>query len=74
MENKIVIITGASDGIGAVAAKELKTRGATVVVVGRSPEKTKRVAEELNTPYYIADFSKLNDVRQLAASIRQVGS
>ena len=70
MENKVVIITGASDGIGAVAAKELKTRGATVVVVGRSAEKTQRVAGEINAPYYLADFAKLDDVRKLAADLR----
>lgn len=71
MENKVIIITGASDGIGAVAARELKARGATVVVVGRSPEKTKRVADQIKAPYFIADFAKLDDVRKLAASIRK---
>lgn len=70
MENKVVVITGASDGIGAVAAKELKARGATVVVVGRSPEKTQKVASEINAPYYLADFTKLDEVRKLAADLR----
>jgi NAD(P)-dependent dehydrogenase (short-subunit alcohol dehydrogenase family) len=35
-----VVITGASSGIGAEAARRLAERGATVAVVGRSPEKT----------------------------------
>jgi NAD(P)-dependent dehydrogenase (short-subunit alcohol dehydrogenase family) len=69
MKDKVIIITGASDGIGAVAAKELHQLGAKVVVVGRSPEKTKKVAESLNVPYYTADFSKLDDVRTLAAKL-----
>ncbi len=71
MDNKVIIITGASDGIGAVAAKELHEMGATVVVVGRSPEKTKKVAEEIDSKYYTADFSKLNEVRKLAAQLKR---
>ena len=39
-----IVITGASDGIGAVAARELAAAGHHVVMVGRSPEKTYAVA------------------------------
>ena len=46
MQNKVVIITGASDGIGAIAEKNLHAQGAEVIVVERSPEKTKKVAED----------------------------
>lgn len=70
MDNKTIIITGASDGIGKAAARELKALGAEVVIVGRSPEKTKMVAEDLGLAYYIADFSKLSDVRELAEKLR----
>ena len=66
MENKIIIITGASDGIGAAAARLLQKQGAHVVIVGRSPDKTKAIADELSAEYFIADFSKLSDVRELA--------
>ena len=71
MQNKVIVITGASDGIGAVAAAELHDRGATVVVVGRSPEKTKHVADEIGAKYYTADFSKLDDVRKLADDLNR---
>ncbi|MBQ6205474.1 MAG: SDR family NAD(P)-dependent oxidoreductase, partial [Oscillospiraceae bacterium] len=37
MEKKTVIITGASSGIGKAAAKQLKAKGADVVIVGRDP-------------------------------------
>lgn len=67
--NKTIIITGASDGIGAAAARRLKADGHTVVVVGRSPDKTRAVAAELGADSYVADFSKLTDVRSLAARL-----
>ena len=41
---KTIVITGASDGIGAAAAKELVSLGHHVVIVGRNPEKTAKVA------------------------------
>jgi NAD(P)-dependent dehydrogenase (short-subunit alcohol dehydrogenase family) len=71
VKGKTVIITGASDGIGAAAARALNGLGANVVIVGRSPEKTERIAGELHVPYYLADFSKFEDVRTLAAQIRK---
>jgi NAD(P)-dependent dehydrogenase (short-subunit alcohol dehydrogenase family) len=71
MQNKVVVITGASDGIGSVVARELNDKGATVVIIGRSPEKTKAVAEDLGADYYLADFTKLDEVRQLALKLNQ---
>lgn len=69
MQGKTVIITGASDGIGKAAARELKSQGAEVVIIGRSPEKTIALAQELDAMYYIADFSDLNKVRELAEKL-----
>ena len=66
---KTIIITGASSGIGKAAAKLLKEKGHEVVIVGRSPERTKAVGEELGVDYYIADFTKLNDVRELGQKL-----
>ena len=70
MSDRVVVITGASDGIGAAAARILKARGDHVVIVGRSQEKTQRVASELDAPFYLADFSNLDDVRRLAERLR----
>jgi len=69
MRSKLVIITGASDGIGAAAAKRLVTDGHHVVIVGRSPEKTSAVARALGTDYYLADFTKMQEVSVLAAEL-----
>ncbi|MGO3884680.1 MAG: SDR family NAD(P)-dependent oxidoreductase [Mycetocola sp.] len=69
MGSKVIVITGASDGIGASAARQLSRRGHTVVVVGRSPEKTQRVATEIGADWFTADFASLDSVRRLAAEL-----
>ena len=66
MHDKTIVITGASDGIGKAAAYELTNLGAHVVIIGRSPEKTEIVARELDVDYFVTDFSKLAEVRELA--------
>ncbi len=69
MRRRTIVITGASDGIGAAAARELAGRGERVVVVGRSPEKTAAVARALGAEHLVADFARLDDVRELAAHL-----
>lgn len=66
---KTIVITGASDGIGAASARVLIQQGHQVVLVGRNPEKTQRVAQELSSDHFIADYSRLSDVRELAAAL-----
>jgi NAD(P)-dependent dehydrogenase (short-subunit alcohol dehydrogenase family) len=66
---KTIVITGASDGVGAAGARQLHRDGHHVVVVGRSPEKTRAVAEELGTEHFTADFADLGQVRRLAADL-----
>lgn len=66
---KTIVITGASGGIGAAAARQLAAAGHRVVVVGRSPHKTAQVAGELGADHFVADFTRLADVRQLAADL-----
>ena len=66
---KVVVITGASDGIGAAASRALASHGHRVVVVGRSPEKTARIARELGADSHVADFADLEAVRKLAAAL-----
>lgn len=68
-EQQTIVITGASDGIGAAAAGQLQALGHQVVVVGRSPEKTAAVAQALNAPSHLADFADLDQVRALAAEL-----
>ncbi|GAA4709685.1 Short-chain dehydrogenase [Promicromonospora umidemergens] len=68
-EPSTIVITGASDGIGAAAARRLSADGHRVAVVGRSPEKTAKVARELGVDHFVADFTRLADARRLAAEL-----
>ena len=67
---RTIVITGASDGIGAAAARTLAKAGEQVVVVGRSAGKTRALAGDIGADYYLADFAQLSQVRDLAAKIK----
>lgn len=69
MADRTIIITGASDGVGAAAARRLARSGENVVVVGRSPTKTEAVATSLGADHFVADFADLGQVRDLAATL-----
>jgi len=47
MQGKIVLITGATSGIGLVTARELARKGANLTIVGRNPAKLATVAEQI---------------------------
>ncbi len=47
LKDRIILVTGASDGIGAAAAKSFAAHGATVVLLGRSRRKLEKVYDEI---------------------------
>ncbi len=68
---KTVVLTGASDGIGAAAAADLARDGHRLLLVGRSESKTRAVAESVGVErWFLADFERLDDVRRLAGELR----
>lgn len=69
MTSKTIIITGASDGIGASAARQLATGGHRLLLVGRSAEKLAPVAAETGGQAFTADFTRLDEVRRLASEL-----
>ncbi len=68
--SRTAVITGASAGIGAEAARELVRRGWQVAVAGRHPERTAHVAAEIGAVPFVADFDRLDDVRALADALQ----
>ncbi|MGK9146130.1 SDR family NAD(P)-dependent oxidoreductase [Plantibacter flavus] len=69
MSDRVIVLTGASDGIGAAAAKAFTDAGEQVVVVGRSASKTASVAERIGARAFVCDFAELAQVRLLAAQL-----
>lgn len=70
MRPMIVLVTGATDGIGKQTAVDLAKRGAHVIVHGRNAQKVERVKSELkNASGVVADLSSLEEVRTLAKNV-----
>lgn len=73
IENKVVIITGASSGIGAEAARVLAENGAKVVLSGRREDRLKELTEEIggNAVYMKSDVSNAEDMKALVKLAKQ---
>lgn len=76
LNDTTIIITGATNGIGQVAATELARMGARVVLVGRDAQKSAAVAQAITAQtgnpavdVLLADLSSQAEVRRLAGEI-----
>lgn len=70
IKDKVVIITGASSGMGEAAAKHLATLGATVILGARRAEKIEELAKKINEAggkalAVAADVTNLDQVKNL---------
>ncbi|MCW2959222.1 MAG: oxidoreductase [Solirubrobacterales bacterium] len=70
VQGKVIVITGASSGIGEEAAKQVGAAGGTVVLIARGKEKLDAVAEEIRKlggtadprPCDLSDFDAIDRV------------
>lgn len=70
IKDKVVVITGASSGIGAETAKLLASRGAKVVLGARRKEKLEKLTDEIRNQggqsiYQVTDVVKPEDSKNL---------
>jgi dehydrogenase/reductase SDR family member 12 len=78
---RVVVVTGASSGLGLAAARALARSGAEVVAVVRSDDKGRRAVAEIDATssaarpasYELADLTDLASVRRLAARLADRG-
>ncbi len=76
MQDKTVLVTGSTGGIGKETARQLAQLGATVIVHGRSADRCQATCDEIRSAtgnprvdFVVADLSAQRQVRQMAAEI-----
>jgi NAD(P)-dependent dehydrogenase (short-subunit alcohol dehydrogenase family) len=77
VDEAVILVTGATDGLGKQVAHDLALKGATVLLHGRDRVRGEATVREIREEtgndrlrYYLADFSSLEQVRRLAAEIQ----
>lgn len=70
MNDKVIIITGASSGIGEAMAREYAVLGAKIVMAARSGDKLERIAQEIEAQggtvaYAVCDVTKEEECKHL---------
>ncbi len=75
---KIILITGSTDGIGLETARMLVSQGHHILLHGRNPEKLKDVERTLSglpnggrVESYVSDLSRMSDVEALAKEVAE---
>jgi retinol dehydrogenase 13 len=77
-KDKLIVITGATSGIGYVTARKFASKGANLLCVNRNPEKSETLRLEIENrfgvkcDYMIADLSNLNDIFRVSRELAQL--
>lgn len=73
VKDKIIVITGASSGIGVLTARKLAERGAVPVLCARSPEKLQMVSGAIHGLHgrYVMDVTDEKSVNDTVAGIME---
>lgn len=71
LSDQVIVLTGATSGIGLATAREAAKRGARLVLVARNEDALKQVCDELNRQggeaiYVVADVANEAEVRHIA--------
>jgi len=69
MERKIIIVTGATSGIGLALVHRLKDAGYNPILTGRNPEKVMNLSYKIGIPGYQLDVS---DEEQIVKTVSQI--
>jgi NAD(P)-dependent dehydrogenase (short-subunit alcohol dehydrogenase family) len=76
MQGKTIVITGATSGIGRVAAQHLAEMGARIILVAREKSRMEATLDQLRAAAptqahgaYLADLCKISEVKRVGAEI-----
>jgi retinol dehydrogenase-13 len=78
-EGKLLVITGATSGIGYHAAREYAAHGARIICINRNEKKSRVVCEEISRDfgvqceYRIADFTRISDIKKAGRDLAESG-
>ncbi len=67
MKDKVIVITGASKGLGESLARLLAQLGAKLVISARDAEALKKISEDIGSVFVVADVSDEKAVEKIAA-------
>jgi len=73
---RVIVVTGATSGLGLAAATELGRLGARLCLVGRSPERAeaaRRQVEGAGAPGVVTELADLGDLQQVADLADRIG-
>ncbi len=79
-KNKLVVITGATSGIGYFTARKYASMGANILAVNRNQQKSEALCNEIENEfgvkcnYLIADLSILSDIKRVADELANLES
>ncbi len=76
IKNKVILLTGATDGIGKQTAFALAEMGAILLIHGKDSNKGKKIRSQIfsrtgnpNVHYFNADFTSFDDITKLSVGI-----
>ncbi|MBW6458398.1 MAG: SDR family NAD(P)-dependent oxidoreductase [FCB group bacterium] len=76
--NKLVVITGATSGIGRITARKYASCGANLLCINRNPERSEKLRGEIESEfgvrcdYKITDLSDLKDVFRVTRELSEL--
>ena len=77
-EGKLVVITGATSGIGYLTARKYASRGADLLCINRNPERSEALKKEIVNDFGVkcdhirADLSRLDEIKRAAKALNEV--
>jgi NAD(P)-dependent dehydrogenase (short-subunit alcohol dehydrogenase family) len=77
-KNKLVVISGATSGIGYYTARKYAAHGSDLLCINRNPQKSEALCREIESEfgvkcnYKIADLSNLEDIHRVADELRKI--